>query len=216
MIFRKAEYIISAVNPQQYPEGDRPELAVSGRSNVGKSSLINKFVNRKNLAKVGRTPGKTQTINFFNMNDEWYLVDLPGYGYAKVSEQIRISWGKMMQTYFRKRENLRGVIQLVDIRHKPTEEDKMMINMLWENEIPALVVATKADKISRGQRPKYLKIIADTLEMRDWQSIIPFSSEDGTGLKELHEAVEHIIYRDGQEESKADSVMQQGTEENER
>lgn len=201
MIFRKAEYIISAVSPEQYPEGDRPELAVSGRSNVGKSSLINKFASRKNLAKVARTPGKTQLINFFNMNDEWYLVDLPGYGYAKVSQQTRTNWGKMMQTYFRKRESLRGVIQLVDIRHKPTEEDQMMVNMLWENGIPALVVATKADKIARGQRPKYLKIIADALEMQDWKSIIPFSAEDGTGLKELHEAVEHIINGNGQEES---------------
>lgn len=194
MIFRKAEFIISAVKTEQYPEDSLPELAVSGRSNVGKSSLINKFVNRKNLAKVGRTPGKTQTINFFNMNDEWYLVDLPGYGFAKVPLKMRAQWGKMMQTYFRTRRNLKGVIQLVDIRHKPTEEDKMMVNMLYENEIPALVVATKADKISRGQRPKYLKIIAEELEMQDWKYIIPFSSEDGTGLLELHEAVEHIIF----------------------
>jgi GTP-binding protein len=194
MIFHTAEYIISAVKPEQYPEGNRPELAVSGRSNVGKSSLINKFVNRKSLAKVGRTPGKTQTINFFNLNNEWYLVDLPGYGYAKVSHRIRQEWGKMMQTYFRRRENLRGVIQLVDIRHKPTEDDCLMVNMLWENEIPALIVATKADKVSRGQRPKHLKIIAETLKLQDWQAIIPFSSEDGTGLSELHEAVEHIIY----------------------
>lgn len=194
MIIRKAEFMISAVKPEQYPEGNRPELAVSGRSNVGKSSLINKFVNRKNLAKVGRTPGKTQTINFFNMNDEWYLVDFPGYGYAKVSHETRAQWGKMMQTYFKKRNNLGGVIQLVDIRHKPTEDDRMMINMLWENEIPALVVATKADKIARGQRPKYLKVIAEAFEMQDWQSIIPFSSEDGTGLDELHKAIEHIIY----------------------
>ncbi|NLI91968.1 MAG: YihA family ribosome biogenesis GTP-binding protein [Peptococcaceae bacterium] len=193
MILRKTEFMISAVKPEQYPEGNRPELAVSGRSNVGKSTLINKFVNRKNLAKVGNTPGKTQTINFFNMNDEWYLVDLPGYGYAKVPQQIRAQWGKMMQTYFRTRENLRGVIQLVDIRHKPTEDDRIMVNMLWENEIPALIVATKADKISKGQRPKYLKIIADTLDMQDWKEIIPFSSMDGTGLNELHEAIEHII-----------------------
>jgi GTP-binding protein len=146
LIFRKAEFLISAVKLEQYPEGNRPELAVSGRSNVGKSSLINKFVNRKNLAKVGGTPGKTQTINFFNMNDEWYLVDLPGYGYAKVSQQTRAQWGKMMQTYFRRRENLRGVIQLVDIRHQPTEDDRMMVNMLWENEIPALVLLPKPIK----------------------------------------------------------------------
>ncbi|MGI6451751.1 MAG: ribosome biogenesis GTP-binding protein YihA/YsxC [Desulfitobacteriia bacterium] len=193
MFFRKTEYIISAVKPEQYPEPNRPELAVSGRSNVGKSSLINKFANRKNLAKVGKTPGKTQTINFFNINDEWYLVDLPGYGYAKVSQQMKAQWGKMMQTYFRSRENLQGVIQLVDIRHKPTADDKLMVRMLWENEIPALIVATKADKVARGQRPKYLKIIAEELNLQNWQDIIPFSAEDGTGLQELHQAVEHII-----------------------
>lgn len=204
MIFHKAEYIISAVNPEQYPEASKPELAVSGRSNVGKSSLINKFVNRKKLAKVAGTPGKTQTINFFNMNDEWYLVDLPGYGYAKVPLKTREQWGKMMNTYFRTRENLRGVIQLVDIRHKPTEDDRMMVNMLWKNEIPTLVVATKADKIARSHRPKYLKIIAETLEIQDWKSIIPFSTIDGTGAKELDEAVNHIIYEGEQENSEED------------
>lgn len=193
MIFRKTEYIISAVGPPQYPEGTRPELAVSGRSNVGKSSLINKLVNRKGLARVGKAPGKTRYINFFNINDEWYLVDLPGYGYAKVSHETRAKWGTMMKTYFALRQNLRGVIQLVDIRHLPTEDDRTMMRMLLENDIPALVVATKADKVSRGQRPKYLKIIADAFKLPDWKAIIPFSSEDGTGLKELHEAVEAII-----------------------
>ena len=196
LLWHKAEYIISAVGPEQYPEEDKPELAVSGRSNVGKSSLINKLTNRKNLARVGKTPGRTQSINFFDINDEWYLVDLPGYGYAKVSQETRIKWGKMMNTYFRVRKNLKGVIQLVDIRHKPTEDDRMMINMLWECQIPFLLVATKADKIARGQRPKYLKIIAETLGLQNWQDIIPFSSEDGTGTKELVEAVNHIIYED--------------------
>ncbi|AFV03648.1 MULTISPECIES: ribosome biogenesis GTP-binding protein YihA/YsxC [unclassified Dehalobacter] len=199
MIFRKAEFMISAVKPQQYPEGTRPELAVSGRSNVGKSSLINKLVNRKGLAKVGKTPGKTQTINFFNINDEWYLVDLPGYGYAKVSQETRMQWGKMMQTYFRLRENLKGVIQLVDIRHQPTEEDRMMLEMLKVNNIPVLVVATKADKIARGQRPKYLKIIAESFKMSDWKTIIPFSSEDGTGLQELNQAMDDIIFPDAED-----------------
>jgi len=198
LTIRKAEYIISAVKPEQYPEATRPELAVAGRSNVGKSSLINKFVNRKNLAKVGKTPGMTQCINFYNINDEWYLVDLPGYGYAKVSEKTRINWGKMMQTYFRQRENLKGVIQLVDIRHKPTVDDQLMVKMLMENNIPALLVATKADKISRGQRPKYLKQIAETLGLEDWKMIIPFSSLDGTGLEELKESIEHIIYDNSQ------------------
>ncbi|UWG96921.1 ribosome biogenesis GTP-binding protein YihA/YsxC [Dehalobacter sp. DCM] len=194
MIFRKTEFVISAVKPLQYPEGTRPELAVAGRSNVGKSSLINKLVNRKALAKVGGKPGKTQTINFFNINDEWYLVDLPGYGYAKVSMETRAQWGKMMQTYFRTRESLRGVIQLVDIRHQPTEDDKTMMEMLRVNAIPVLVIATKADKISRGQRPKHLKVIADALNIPDWRAIIPFSTEDGTGSEELNQAIDDIIY----------------------
>jgi len=201
VIFRKAEFMISAVKPQQYPEGIRPELAVSGRSNVGKSSLINKLVNRKALAKVGKTPGKTQMINFFNINDEWYLVDLPGYGYAKVPQETRMQWGKMMQTYFRLRENLKGVIQLVDIRHQPTDEDRLMMEMLKVNNIPVLVVATKADKIARGQRPKYLKIIAESFKMSDWKTIIPFSSEDATGLQELNQAMDDIIFPDAEDKS---------------
>lgn len=196
MIIKKAEYIISAVKTEQYPEATRPDLAVSGRSNVGKSSLINKFLSRKKLAKTARTPGKTQTINFFNINDEWYLVDLPGYGYAKVSKQIKDQWGKMMNTYFRTRSTLKGVLQLVDIRHPPTEDDKNMVNMLWEAGIPVLIIATKVDKISKGQRAKHLKIIADALNLEDWKLILPFSIEDGTGFDELHEAVENILWCD--------------------
>lgn len=194
MIIRKAEFIISAVKPDQYPDAAKPDLAVSGRSNVGKSSLINKFLNRRNLARVARTPGKTQTINFFNINDEWYLVDLPGYGYAKVSHQMKVQWGKMMETYFRVRHNLKGVIQLIDIRHPPTEDDRTMVNMLRQTGIPVLLVATKADKISRGQRQKYLKNIAEVLQLEDWKLILPFSAENGTGLDELHEAVEIILW----------------------
>lgn len=194
MIIRKAEFIISAVKPDQYPDAGKPDLAVSGRSNVGKSSLINKFLNRRNLARVARTPGKTQTINFFNINDEWYLVDLPGYGYAKVSHQMKVQWGKMMETYFRVRHNLKGVIQLIDIRHPPTEDDRTMVNMLRQTGIPVLLVATKADKISRGQRQKYLKNIAEVLQLEDWKVILPFSAENGTGLDELHEAVEIILW----------------------
>lgn len=194
MIIRKAEYIVSAVKPDQYPDAAKPDLAVSGRSNVGKSSLINKFLNRRNLARVARTPGKTQTINFFNINDEWYLVDLPGYGYAKVSHQMKVQWGKMMETYFRVRHNLKGVIQLIDIRHPPTEDDRTMVNMLRQTGIPVLLVATKADKISRGQRQKYLKNIAEVLQLEDWKLILPFSAENGTGLDELHEAVEIILW----------------------
>ncbi|ADY56771.1 GTP-binding protein engB [Syntrophobotulus glycolicus DSM 8271] len=193
MIIRKVEYIISAVKPEQYPPGVSMELAVAGRSNVGKSSLINKFLNRKNMARVGQTPGKTQAINFFHINDEWYLVDLPGYGYAKVSLEVKARWGRMMQTYFQKRGNLLGVIQLVDIRHKPTEDDKTMVKMLRDRGIPMLLVATKADKLSRSRQIVQLKIIAETLGVEDWKQIIPFSAVDGTGNRELHEEVDQLL-----------------------
>lgn len=193
MIIRKAEYTASAVNRQQYPENSEPEIALAGRSNVGKSSLINKFINRKNLARTGNTPGKTQMLNFYHINDEWFFVDLPGYGYAKVAKDVHSRWGKMMEEYFSTRENLRAVIQVVDIRHKPSFEDQEMQGFLRNRGIPVLVVATKSDKIARGQWPKYLKAIAQSLELPDWQMILPFSAESGSGVDELHQAVEEIL-----------------------
>lgn len=193
MIIRKAEYTASAVNRQQYPENSGPEIALAGRSNVGKSSLINKFINRKNLARTGNTPGKTQMLNFYHINDEWFFVDLPGYGYAKVSKDVHSRWGKMMEEYFSMRENLRAVIQVVDIRHKPSAEDQEMQAFLRTRGIPVLVAATKADKIARGQWPKYLKVIAESLNLPDWQMILPFSAESGNGLDDLHKAVEEIL-----------------------
>jgi GTP-binding protein len=193
MIIHKAEYTTSAVNHNQYPEHSEPEIALAGRSNVGKSSLINKFINRKNLARTGNTPGKTQMLNFYHINDAFYFVDLPGYGYAKVSKEVHANWGKMMQGYFSTRENLRAVIQIVDIRHKPSLEDQEMHAFLRNRGIPVLVVATKSDKIARGQWPKYLKVIAETLELPDWNYILPYSAENGTGVEELHQAVEEII-----------------------
>ncbi|MFA6808133.1 MAG: ribosome biogenesis GTP-binding protein YihA/YsxC [Eubacteriales bacterium] len=201
MKIHKAEYVISAVHPPQYPEGIRPEIAISGRSNVGKSSLINKLLNRKNLARVGQTPGKTQTINFYDINDEWYLVDLPGYGYAKVSLSQKAQWGKMMETYFRERVSLLGVVMIVDIRHKPTADDSHMLSMLNKIGIPALVVATKADKIARGQRARYLQVIAQSLNIGDYRLIIPFSAKDGTGLEELHSAVEQVVVKNEEDSS---------------
>jgi len=193
MIIRKAEYIISAVKYSQYPSAIFPEIAVAGRSNVGKSSLINKFLNRRTLAKTGQTPGKTQTINFFLINDQWYLVDLPGYGYAKVPQTTKARWRRMMEEYFFRRKTLRGVVLLMDIRHKPTEEDRIMIDMLRTVGTPVLVVATKADKIARGRRPQHLRVIAETLAIEDWKVIIPFSTKDSTGSEELHRAIEAAI-----------------------
>lgn len=200
MIIRKAEYTTSAVNQKQYPEHSEPEIALAGRSNVGKSSLINKFLNRKNLARTGNTPGKTQMLNFYHINDEWYFVDLPGYGFAKVSKEVHSQWGKMMEEYFSTRENLRAVIQIVDIRHKPSLEDQEMQSFLRNRGIPVLVVATKSDKIARGQWAKSLKVIAETLELPDWHYILPYSAENGTGVEELHQAIEEILTEDSLEE----------------
>lgn len=190
---RKAEYLTSAVDSKGYPEGTEPEIALAGRSNVGKSSLINKFINRKNLARTGNTPGKTQMLNFYRINDAWTFVDLPGYGYAKVSKEKKANWGKMMQEYFSRRENLRAVIQVVDIRHEPSVEDQEMHAFLRTRGLPVLVVATKADKISKGQWGKHLSQIAKSLEIPDWHLIVPYSAETGLGVEELHKAVEEIL-----------------------
>ena len=193
IVIRKAEYVASAVKPDQYPAGGLPEIAMAGRSNVGKSSLINRFLNRKNLARTGNTPGKTQTLNFYRVNDAWMLVDLPGYGYAKVAKTVNASWGKMMGTYFDKRESLRAALQIVDIRHAPSREDVEMQQYLRQSQVPTLVVATKADKISRGQWLKHLTVIARDLGIDDVSMILPFSAQTGAGVEELHEAFEEIL-----------------------
>lgn len=200
MIIHKAEYTVSAVNLTHYPEHTEPEIALAGRSNVGKSSLINKFLNRKNLARTGNTPGKTQMLNFYHINDEWYFVDLPGYGYAKVSKEVHSQWGKMMEDYFSTRANLRAVLQVVDIRHKPSVEDQEMQFFLRNRGIPVLVVATKSDKIAKGQWPRYLKVIAQALELPDWHLILPYSADSGTGVEELHQAIEEILNDEDLEE----------------
>ncbi|AFM43182.1 ribosome biogenesis GTP-binding protein YsxC/EngB [Desulfosporosinus acidiphilus SJ4] len=192
IVIRKAEYVASAVKYEQYPVGDLPEIAMAGRSNVGKSSLINRFLSRKNLARTGNTPGKTQTLNFYRVNDAWFLVDLPGYGYAKVAKSVNAQWGGMMETYFKKRESLRAVIQIVDIRHAPSREDVEMQQWLRMRQIPTMVVATKADKISRGQWLKHLTIIAKALEIDDVSMILPFSAQTGIGVEELNESLEEM------------------------
>lgn len=197
---RKAEYVTSAVSFKGYPEGSEPEIALAGRSNVGKSSLINKFINRKNLARTGNTPGKTRMLNFYRINDEWMFVDLPGYGYAKVSKEMKGSWGTMMEEYFSRRENLRAVIQVVDMRHEPSLEDREMHAFLRTRGIPILVVATKADKINKGQWAKQLSIIAKALEIPDWHMIVPYSAETGLGVEDLHQAVEEILAESGDED----------------
>ena len=166
---------------------------MAGRSNVGKSSLINKFLGRRNLARKSNTPGKTQTLNFYSVNDQWFWVDLPGYGYAKVSKEMKAQWGKMMNTYFAQRETLKAVIQVVDIRHAPSAEDKEMHRWLISCGLPTMVVATKADKISKGRWQNHVKVIAQGLNLENWQVILPYSAETGEGVEELHKAIEEML-----------------------
>lgn len=173
--------VISAVKPAQYPEGDLPEFALAGRSNVGKSSFINKMLNRKGLARISSKPGKTQTLNFYLINEVLHFVDVPGYGYAKVSKKEREAWGKMIETYLTSREQLRAVVLIVDLRHPPTEDDVMMYNFLKHYNIPCIVIATKADKISKSKWQKHMKVTEETLDLDPEDTIILFSSETGQG-----------------------------------
>ncbi len=193
MKVKKAEYIISAVGPGQYPDGEQPEIALLGRSNVGKSSLINKFVNRKNLARTSSRPGKTQAINFYHINEAWYFVDLPGYGFAKVSKEQKAVWGKFINEYLSSREQLAGLIQIVDLRHPPSADDVTMYEWVVASGIPYLIVATKADKISRGQWQKHEMIIRKRLNASKDASVVLFSSISGSGSEELGGWLEKLL-----------------------
>ena len=167
------------------PAEELPEIAFAGRSNVGKSSLINSLLNRKNLARTSSSPGKTVTINFYIINEMFYLVDLPGYGYAKASLQERAKWGKMIEKYLSTRDVLRAVVLLVDIRHAPTKDDVMMYEWIVANELKPIIVATKLDKIKRSQKDKNLKIVRETLGAEKDVKIVPYSSETKAGRDEL-------------------------------
>jgi GTP-binding protein len=194
---KQAEYCGTYVNLEQLPPGELPEIALVGRSNVGKSSLINKLVNRKNLAKSSSTPGKTRTINYYLINGEWYLVDLPGYGFARAARTEREKWGRMIENYLHNRTQVRGVIQLVDIRHPPNKNDVLMKDWLQQGGMPLLTVATKADKVSRGARPKHLAVICKTLGLT--QAPLCWSSATGEGIAELSAAIAEIINPPGLE-----------------
>ena len=176
-----ADFYTTAVDVKTCPADERPEIALAGRSNVGKSSLLNKLVNRKGLARTSNTPGRTQTINFFLINQTFYLVDLPGYGYAKVPPQIRAQWGPMVEKYLKERNTLKGVVQLVDIRHAPTQQDFQLCQWLQYYGIPFGIVATKCDKISKNQLAKQKKIIQTTMHLPQGQELILFSSVTGQG-----------------------------------
>lgn len=190
---KKAELVAVTADPKQYPPDELYEIAFAGRSNVGKSSLLNLLTNRKKLARVSQSPGKTRTINFYEINDSFRIVDLPGYGYAKVSKSVSESWGKMMERYFETRQGLLKVIQLVDIRHEPSKQDVQMYDYLKHYDLDGIVVATKADKISRNQYQKSEKVIRQTLGMKPEDKVIPISSLKKTGHEKLLEEIERIL-----------------------
>ncbi|MFC5466761.1 ribosome biogenesis GTP-binding protein YihA/YsxC [Lederbergia graminis] len=181
MKVNNVELVISAVKPEQYPDEGLPEFALAGRSNVGKSSFINKMINRKSMARTSSKPGKTQTLNFYKIEEALYFVDVPGYGFARVSKREREAWGQMIETYITSREQLNGVLLIIDLRHPPTKDDVMMYDFLKHYEIPCLVIATKADKIPRGKWDKHKKVVKDTLDLVKGDEIIVFSSETGEG-----------------------------------
>ncbi|RJG20531.1 ribosome biogenesis GTP-binding protein YihA/YsxC [Paenibacillus thiaminolyticus] len=189
MKITNAEFIISAVGPAQYPDDGFPEIGLAGRSNVGKSSLINKLIMRKNLARTSSQPGKTQQLNYYRINDSMYFVDVPGYGYAKVSKVQRAAWGKMIEAYFRERDALRLVLLVVDLRHPPTEDDYMMHQWLTHYEVPVAVVATKADKVPKSRWPKHLKQVRTTLGLDADTPLVLFSAETGQGREELWDII---------------------------
>ncbi|CCJ33886.1 MULTISPECIES: ribosome biogenesis GTP-binding protein YihA/YsxC [Caloramator] len=193
MKIKKAELEKVAVFPYQYPNTGRPEIALAGRSNVGKSSLINTLVNIKSLARTSSSPGKTRTINFFNINDSFYLVDLPGYGYAKVSKEEKKKWGKMIEDYLNGREELKLIALLVDSRHAPTEDDKLMLNFIRHSGKKLVVIATKIDKLSRSELIKNINMLKRELQLTDQDYFIPFSSLKKIGKEELWKVFEENL-----------------------
>lgn len=193
MKVNQAEIVISAVSEKQYPQEQYPEFALAGRSNVGKSSLINRLINRKNLARTSSKPGKTQTLNFYLINESIYFVDVPGYGYAQVSKKERAKWGGMMEEYFKNRETLRAVILITDLRHEPTEDDIQMYDYLKYFELPVIVIGTKLDKIPKTKRFKHIKRSKKVLEMDPEDIFIPFSAETSEGKEDVWGAIKSFM-----------------------
>ena len=186
----QAEIVISAVQQSQYPEDNLPEIVLLGRSNVGKSSFINTLIQRKGLARTSSQPGKTQTMNFYKINDAFYFVDMPGYGYAKVSKKEREKWGVMIEEYLQKRENIVLVLLLVDSRHEPTEDDRLMYDWLTYYGLDPVIIATKADKISKVRQKKAVDNIFNTLRPRKRSDVILFSAATKMGKDEAWEVIE--------------------------
>ena len=193
MKIKSVELIISAVRRSQYPTDDRPEFLLVGRSNVGKSSFINTLINRKNYARTSSNPGKTQTINFYLVNEEFYLVDAPGYGYARMSKKKKQKFGLMMEDYLTNRAQLKQVFMLIDFRHKPTDDDLMMYKFLKHYQIPVTIVATKDDKIGVNQYQKQRNLILNELDLVVGDDFITFSAVSKHGKEEIHDKISRII-----------------------
>lgn len=193
MIIKSTEFIKSAAKPTHYPPADFPEIAFAGRSNVGKSSLINVLVNRKSLVRTSSTPGRTQLINFFAVNEQFSLVDLPGYGYARVPLAVKKEWGPMMETYLSKRPNLRGVVLIFDIRRTPVAEDRQMLDWLRSYDIPPLLVVTKCDKVSRNERARQAMVIGNSLGVERGELTF-FSTITREGKDEIWTRIERVLF----------------------
>ena len=198
MIIKSVELTISAVRQSQYPNDNKPEFLLVGRSNVGKSSFINSIIERRNYARISSKPGKTQTLNFYNINDDFYLVDVPGYGFASVSKERQQKFGLMIEEYLANRDNLKKVFMLIDFRHKPTNDDLLMYNFLKYYNLNVTIIATKVDKIGKTLREKQVKLIKDTLNIIEEDDFILFSSTTKLGKKSVTNIISNIVY--GEEE----------------
>lgn len=178
----------------KFPEHELPEFAFAGKSNVGKSSLINALMQRRSLARTSAQPGKTQTINYYNVNDEFYFVDLPGYGYTRVSESVKAEWGKMVERYLKHSKSLKVIFLLVDIRHKPTEDDRLMFDWICHEGFEPVIIATKSDKLGKNDKPKAIKLIRESFGLGKDDILIPFSAEDKSGRDDIYRLLEEICY----------------------
>jgi GTP-binding protein len=193
MVIKEANLDIIATRRSQYPTEGKPEFLLVGKSNVGKSSFINAILSRKNLAYTSSRPGKTQTLNFYGVNDSFYLIDVPGYGYAAVDKKTQAKFGMMIEEYLEKREELKRVFMLIDYRHKPSEDDLLMYNFLKYYNLPVTVVATKADKVPGSQKQKNLKVILDTMDLVIGDDLVVFSSNTKLGVKEVVKKIEDLV-----------------------
>jgi GTP-binding protein len=196
MKVNEPRFIISAYKDEDFPAHNLSEIAFSGRSNVGKSSMINCLLNRNKLARISSQPGRTQSINFYDIDNRFYLVDLPGYGFARVPVRVKEEWGRLVETYLNERPNLVGLVQIVDARHKPTADDQMMINWLKERGVPTLITATKVDKLKRSQRDKQKKLIKETLPLYPEMDFTFFSAITGEGKEKLSSFILGLLQKD--------------------